>query len=50
LEDLLKSLQQVKKTHADVATAFKQIELSQELTRSAMNGLVKDVHGTLSAE
>jgi hypothetical protein len=50
LEDLLKSLQQAKKTDVEVATELKQVELSQELTRGAMNNLVKYVPGPLSTE
>jgi hypothetical protein len=50
LEDLLHSLQQAKKTDAEVATRLKQIELSEELTRSRMNSLVSYVPGPLSTE
>lgn len=50
LEDLLRSLQQAQKPDAEVATELKQIELSQELTRGAMNNLVKYVPGPLSTE
>lgn len=50
LEDLLLSLQRAKKTDAEVATQLKQIELSQELTRGAMNAVVKYVPGPLSTE
>lgn len=50
LEDLLRSLQQEKKADADVATALKQVELTEELTRTAMNGLVRFVPGPLSTE
>ena len=50
LEDLLHSMQQEKKSDADIATALKQVELSQELTRSRMNGLVSYAAGPLSTE
>jgi hypothetical protein len=50
LEDLLRSLQHDKKTDAEVATALKQVVLSQELTRSAMNGLVSYAAGPLATE
>jgi len=50
LEDLLRSLQQEKKSDADVATALKQVELTEELTRGAMNSLVSYVPGPLSTE
>lgn len=50
LEDLLHSLQQARKTDAEIATELKQIELSEELTRSTMNSLVGFVPGPLSTE
>jgi hypothetical protein len=50
LEDLLRSLQQDKKTDTEVATALKQVVLSQELTRSTMNSLVSYVPGPLATE
>jgi hypothetical protein len=50
LEDLLLSLHQAQKTDAEVATQLKEVELSQELTRSAMNNMVKYVPGPLSTE
>lgn len=50
LEDLLRSLQQQKKSDADVATALKQVELSEELTVSTMNSLAQFVPGQLSTE
>jgi hypothetical protein len=50
LEDLLHSLQQAKKTDVEVATALKQIELTEELTRKTMNSLVDYVPGPLSTE
>lgn len=50
LEDLLRSLQQAKKSDNEVATELKQIELTEELTRGAMNSLVNFVPGPLSTE
>lgn len=50
LQDLLASLQQAKKTDADVAAELKQVELSEELTRSAMNSMVQYVPGPYSTE
>ena len=50
LEDMLRSMQETKKTDADVATALKQVELSEELTVAAMNGMVAYVPGPLSTE
>ncbi|MGA3135703.1 MAG: hypothetical protein ABSC88_06895 [Terracidiphilus sp.] len=50
LEDLLRSLQQENKIDVDVAAQLKQIELTEELTRKAMNGMVKYVPGPLSTE
>ncbi len=50
LEDLLRSLQQDKKSDADVANTLKQVELTEELTRSRMNTLAASVPGPLSTE
>ena len=50
LKDLLVSLQQARKTDADIATELKQVELTEELTRSAMNSLVSFVPGPSSTE
>ena len=50
LEDLLHSLQQAKKTDAEVADELRQIELSEELTRGTMNSLIGFVAGPLSTE
>lgn len=50
LEDLLRSMQQEKKSDTEIATALKQVELSQELTRSTMNSLVGYAPGPLSTE
>jgi hypothetical protein len=50
LKDLLVSLQQARKTDADMAAELKQFELTEELTRSAMNSLVKYVSGPSATE
>lgn len=50
LKDTLVSMQQDKKSDADVATALKQVELSEELTVATMNSLVAYVPGPLSTE
>ena len=50
LEDLLRSMQRDKKSDADVATALKQLELSEELTRERMNSLVPLAPGPFSTE
>jgi hypothetical protein len=50
LEELLRSLQQAKKSDAEVASELKQVELSEELTRATMNTLVSSVPGRLSLE
>jgi hypothetical protein len=50
LEYLLRSLQRDKKADADVATALKQVELSEELTRARMNNLIPLVPGPFSTE
>jgi hypothetical protein len=50
LKATLESLQQAKKADADVATALKQLELSEQLTRPVMNSLVGFVPGPLSTE
>ncbi len=50
LHELLISLQQAKKSDADVASALMQIKLSEELTRTALNSLVSYVPGPLSTE
>jgi hypothetical protein len=48
LQELLVSLQQAKKSDADVATALNQIELSEELTRNTMSNMISYVPGPLS--
>lgn len=50
LTGLLRSLQQDKKSDADVATALKQVELTEEMTRSTLNTLAGLVSGPLSTE
>ena len=50
LKGLLISLQQAKKSDAEVATQLKQIELAEELTASAMNSLANLVPGPLTTE
>src|ERR1039458_9822113 len=50
LKDMLISLQQGRKTDADIANELKQVELTEELTRSAMNSLVSYVPGASSTE
>ena len=46
----LDSMHRDNKSDADVANALKQLELTEELTRSTMNDLVADVPGPLSTE
>ena len=50
LTDLLKSLQEQKKSDADVALALKQVQLSEQLTRSTMNGLSGYAPGPMTTE
>lgn len=50
LEELLRSMQQEKRTDSEIATALKQVILSQELTRTAMNTLVRYAAGPMSTE
>jgi len=50
LKDTLTTMHQQGKSDADVAAALKQVELTEELTRSVMNSLVEDVPGPLSTE
>lgn len=50
LKDLLATMHQQSKSDADVAAALKQVELTEELTRTMMNNLVQDVPGQLSTE
>jgi len=50
LEDLLHSLQQAKKADSDIAGELKQVELTEELTRSVMNSLLRESPGPYSTE
>jgi hypothetical protein len=50
LKDMLATMQQEKKTDAEVSSALKQVELSEELTRSTMNSLVQYVSGPYATE
>jgi hypothetical protein len=50
LRDMLAAMQGAKKSDEEVAAALKQVELSEELTRSTMNGFVPLVPGRLSTE
>ena len=44
LKETLVSLQQAKKGDEDVANRLKDVELSEELTRSVMNDLAQYIH------
>ena len=50
LTELLHSFVQDKKSDVEASTALKQVELSEQLTRTAMNSLVGLVNGPLSTE
>jgi hypothetical protein len=50
LTDLLKQLQEQKKSDLEMATALKQVQLSEELTRNKMNDLAGYTAGTQSTE
>jgi len=50
LEELLRSSQQDKKSDAELSTALKQVELTEELTRSRMNLILRGMPGMLSTE
>ena len=50
LKDTLSSMQQAKKSDAEVAAALKQLELTEQLNRPTMNSLVPLVPGQLSTE
>src|SRR4051794_8090955 len=50
LTDLLKSLQEQKKGDVEIATALKQVQLSEELTRSKMNDLAAYAAGPQTTE
>ena len=48
LKDMLTTMHQAAKSDQDVATALKQVELTEELTRTEMNNVASDVPGQLS--
>jgi hypothetical protein len=50
LKDALLAMQQAHRGDEDVATQLKQVELGEELTRSAMNSLAPLIPGPLSTE
>lgn len=50
LEEMLRSMNQDKKSDTDVATALKQVELSEQLTVARMNSLVSYVPGAKTTE
>jgi hypothetical protein len=50
LTDLLTSLQQARKTDAEVADELKKVELTEELTKSTMDSLASFVPGNLTTE
>ena len=50
LKDELATMHKEGKSDADVSGTLKQVELSEELTRSMMNSMVADVPGPLSTE
>lgn len=50
LQELIRSLRDDKKSDADVAAALQQVELSEQLTRSTMDGLMKFAPGPLTTE
>lgn len=50
LKDSLLSMHQDKKSDADVASALKQVQLTEELTRSVMNSLAEYLPGPQSTE
>ena len=50
LEELLRSTQQEKKSDAELSTDLKQVELTEQLTRSRMNTILGGMPGMLSTE
>lgn len=50
LSDLLETMQQKKKSDAEIASELKQISLSEQLPRAAMNALVKGSSGPHTME
>jgi hypothetical protein len=50
LTDIFKSMREQKKSDAEVADALKQVQLSEQLTRSTMNSLASYAPGPLTTE
>jgi len=50
LTTMLKSMQDQKRSDTEVASALRQVQLSEELTRSTMNGLANYAPGPLTTE
>jgi hypothetical protein len=50
LQQTLATMHKAGKSDEEVAAALKQVELSEQLTRSAMNGMISDVPGQHSTE
>jgi len=50
LAEMLRSFEEGKKSDAESANALKQVELSEELTRAALNSMVARAAGPLSTE
>ncbi len=50
LESTLKAMQADKKSDAEVATALKEVELSEQLTRDALDKLLTDSPGPMTNE
>lgn len=50
LDEMLRAMHRDNKSDTEVSSALKQVELSEELTRSKMNSLVQYVPGPLSTE
>ncbi len=50
LKDMLATMHKQGKSDLDVATALKQVELTEMLDRPTMNSIVSDVPGTLTTE
>jgi hypothetical protein len=50
LTDMLKSMHEQKKTDIEVAAALKQVEMSEQLTRPAMNSMTDLMPGPLATE
>ena len=50
LKDMLATMHTEKKSDAEVATALKQVQLTEQLDRATMNNFAEDLPGTLSNE